>query len=228
VVYDLANYLDMALDQPPLPDFAGQKSAQQATEVYAAALAHRSTLARLEEQTQSDYDKAVMSLSGGALGVSLLYIRQVADSPPYAYWSILLVAWSAWTLSVTSCLFSLAISGVALRKEIDQLDEELLQERPGTIDEKKAKGGRVWDAVTGFLNWAGSILFVVGAVSMFGFVWCSQYDRYPPVQAATAITSTPAAISSPSQSVSGPTPPTQHGSVAPSPTAQPTNSNATP
>ena len=167
----------MALDQTPTTDLAAAKNAEQANDAYAAALAHRSTLARLAEQSQSDYDKAVMTLSGGALGISFGYVKEVAGNPPYAHWGILLAAWSAWTVSVAACLFSLSISGVALRKEIDKIDDELL--RPEADDGQRAKGGRAWDKATNLLNLAGGILFAVGAAAMIGFVISSQYAQPP-------------------------------------------------
>lgn len=40
---------------------------------------YRQTLINLEQQMQSTYDKAVMTLSGGALGISLAFLKDVAD-----------------------------------------------------------------------------------------------------------------------------------------------------
>ena len=46
-------------------------------------MTYRETLQRLAGSSQSEHDKAVMTLSGGALGISFAFLKDVATPPPY-------------------------------------------------------------------------------------------------------------------------------------------------
>ena len=199
-----------------------RKKSQQDDEEYRVMMEYRSTLQRLAEQSQSDYDKAVMTLSGGALGISFGYLKDVAGPPPHLYNYLLNLAWSAWTISVVACLFSLAFSGLALRKEIAKLDEDWSQPTEGTT---------IWDKLTGVLNWSGGTLFAVGAFLMIFFVALNHHEQHaaansPATNPAPAI---PTGTGGGSNTTSGSRP---HNS-APATNAAPANpqiiqSNATP
>ena len=173
---------------------------------------YRSTLQRLAEESQSDYDKAVMTLSGGALGISFGYLKDVAGPPPYLHSLLLNLAWTAWTFSVVACLFSLAFSSLALNKEIAKLDEDWSQPTEGTT---------IWDRVTGILNWSGGSLFAVGAFLMIFFVALNHHEQH--ATANPPATNTTAAF--PTGTGSGPNTQTGNRPYGPAPSAQPASAN---
>ena len=58
--------------------------------------AYRNVLIALETKSQTEYDRLVVALSGGALGISFAFVeRFVGDDPPLALWT-LMAAWVAW------------------------------------------------------------------------------------------------------------------------------------
>jgi hypothetical protein len=120
---------------------------------------HREFLQRLEVQSQSAFDKSVMALSGGALGLSFAFVADIVPLEGAAHIAWLLLAWGAWAISVACVLASHIFSTLALRKEIESLDRE----------EDNAPARR-WDRVTAYCNAAGGLLFVAGVFSVATFV----------------------------------------------------------
>ena len=75
------------------------------------------------------YDKAILALSGGALGVSIAFLKDIAPSykEDTQYW--LFVAWIAFVLSICPSLTSFLFSMYAIRhfeKYIDSQQQNTL------------------------------------------------------------------------------------------------------
>lgn len=129
--------------------------------MYEQIQAYRSQLMAAEQKMQEDFDKTVLTLSGGALGVSFAFITDVVGDGPLVQPSLLLGAWIAWGLSVTFVLASFYVSHLALRTAVAQTDSERIhQEWPG---------GR-YDKVTAALNAGGGLLFLLGVGLVVLFV----------------------------------------------------------
>lgn len=122
---------------------------------------YRALLTEIEQKSQEDYDKAVFALSGGALGVSFAFVKDIVGEVPIQHPNWLLAAWIFWGLSVSCVLFSFFFSQMALRKAINQFDK-------GEIRKVERPGG--WfDIATAALNVAGGVLFLAGIISMTVF-----------------------------------------------------------
>ncbi len=123
---------------------------------------YRDSLISTEQKSTEQYDKAVLTLSGGALGVSFAFVRDLVGPDAVVCPGLLLVGWTCWALSCCSVLFSFYFSHQALRRAIRQLDS-------GKIH-SQAPGGWL-DRATGVLNLLGGVLFVVGVVfaGTFGY-----------------------------------------------------------
>ena len=86
------------------------------------------------QKTQEDFDKTVLSLSGGALGISFAFIKDYLGENPIKDQSFLMSAWICWGLSVTIILISYYFSILALNKAVDQVDTNTIdRERPGKV-----------------------------------------------------------------------------------------------
>lgn len=120
---------------------------------------YRNLLTKTEQESQAAYDKATLTLSGGALGLSFAFVKDFIGSDPMALSWALLLAWISWALSATSILTSFYLSQQALREAIRQLDCGDSMQRPG--------GWR--DALTAKLNCSGLCLFALGLVMMIFF-----------------------------------------------------------
>lgn len=122
---------------------------------------YRTTLQELEQKMQSEYDKAVATLSGGALGLSFVFLRDVVKAAPLKSSDWLVTAWVAWGLSIVCVLYSFLSSVHALRKAIRQTDAK-------TIYVEKAGGAS--EVATVVLNYSGGVLFLLGVVCVIVFM----------------------------------------------------------
>lgn len=84
---------------------------------------HRRSLVALQQDAQVDYDKAVLTLSGGALGISFAFFRDIAAKLVTTHAGFLLAAWIFWALSLTAALAAFYTSVGAFQKIIKQIDE---------------------------------------------------------------------------------------------------------
>src|SRR5579859_6804249 len=87
---------------------------------------YRKSLLSLEQQMQSEYDKAIMALSGGALGISLTFLKDVVIAKGVHAGAFLLLAWISWGASVTCTLASFYTSAAALRRAVKQTDDRTI------------------------------------------------------------------------------------------------------
>jgi len=121
---------------------------------------YREHLVAAEQKSQEAFDKTVLSLSGGALGVSFVFLKDVIGSNPVQGPSFLLAAWVCWAGSSLSVLASFLLSHLALRRAIKQVDD-------GTIYNQRAGGG--FSVTTVLLNAMGAVLFFSGVCSITAF-----------------------------------------------------------
>jgi hypothetical protein len=125
---------------------------------------YRDHLVLAEQKAQEDFDKTVLSLSGGALGISFAFVTDVAGDPPFKWPLLLLGAWACWGSSVFSVLVSYFASHLALRRAIRQVDTgEIYNERVGGI----------YDLATAVLNGLGAVLFVAGVILITCFAYAN-------------------------------------------------------
>jgi hypothetical protein len=113
----------------------------------------RQYLVESARKSQEDFDKTVLSLSGGALGISFVFLKDIVGVSHVVHPNMLLVAWSAWGLSTLAVLASFYFSHQALCKAIDQIDAK-----------KTGPLGGLYSRVTSVLNAAGASLFVIGVL----------------------------------------------------------------
>ncbi len=118
---------------------------------------YRKFLVDADQKSQGDFDKTVLSLSGGALGISFIFLKDVIGPNPINSPDLLFASWVSWGASTFVVLASYFFSHLALRKAIDQIDN-------GTIDDE-TPGGH-YRRITAFLNALGAILFLVGVCTI--------------------------------------------------------------
>lgn len=121
--------------------------------------AYRQSLINADHVAAGDFDKAIMTLAGGALGLSLGFLRP--GSSPQASWT-LATAWGLLVLSLLSTLISFLSSQEALRKAIWQLDH-------GSIHRQQAGGW--FSSFTRALNYAAAFCFILGLAFLTAFTW---------------------------------------------------------
>jgi hypothetical protein len=123
---------------------------------------YRRWLVESEQKSQESFDKTVLSLSSGALGVSFVFIKDVVGGMQNVQWlTLLLCSWLSWGLSSVAVLVSFYASQQALRHAIIQVDNDTIREQP--------VGGSFAKA-TAWLNGVSVVLFLVGVLLVIGFV----------------------------------------------------------
>jgi hypothetical protein len=120
---------------------------------------YRRTLTALEQDSQVDYDKAILTLSGGALGISFAFFNNISGKVPTLHAGFLVGAWLSWALSLTAALIGFYASVSAFRKVIKQIDD---RQKP---DVEKA------NAPTRFFNKLAGFLFVIGVFFAIAFLY---------------------------------------------------------
>lgn len=83
--------------------------------------AWRTFLVNADQKAQDDYDKAVLTLSGGALGVTFGFLKDLV-SPNPAWKVLLLLAWISWALSISAVMWSFYASRRNIENRIRHLD----------------------------------------------------------------------------------------------------------
>lgn len=122
-------------------------------------LEYRKLLQDLEVKSLESYDKSVMTLSGGGLAISFAFLNDIIGDGAIICNSLLLISWTAWSLSILSVIFSFLCSHYALNKAIVSIDKNENTKRLG--------GG--FDLLTRILNFSSGILFFIGTICMVIF-----------------------------------------------------------
>jgi hypothetical protein len=141
-----------------------KESDEEDDSIKACWMDYRKMLIECEQKSQEQYDKAVIVLSGGALAISIAFVKDIIGEHTPVYTIFLAFAWGAWGVSLACVLFSFWFSSVALRKTIVQVDAR----RP---HQSITSPGDGWTSILKWLNFAGGALFVAGAAFLFVFAY---------------------------------------------------------
>ena len=118
---------------------------------------YRERLLNYQAEELDIFGKQLVTLSGGALGLSVVFVRQIAGNDPSVIW-LLGSAWVLWIASITCVLVSHYYSAQAMENAIEQLDSD------------EAVTGGKFDARTRWLNRGALWCFVVAAALAAVFV----------------------------------------------------------
>ncbi|RZZ85025.1 hypothetical protein [Pseudoxanthomonas winnipegensis] len=122
---------------------------------------YRQWLVAAEQKAQEDYDKTVITLSGGALAISFAFVKDILGDGPIKHPGWLVACWGLWALSLASMLASFYYSRKALRKAIEQCDSDTIRCEPP---------GGFFTSILRWLNALGAVFFVAGVLCMTVFV----------------------------------------------------------
>ena len=131
---------------------------------YKIYLEERKELIHAEQLMYRSFDKAILTLSAGALGISITFINQIAPNPTRDTKCLIISAWIFFSLSVFSTLISFLTSQVACRKQIEICEEILLHNR----SENDSKSNK-FAVATKWLNYASISFFLLGIITLASF-----------------------------------------------------------
>lgn len=119
---------------------------------------YRRDLLDCDNNSIGEYDKAVMTLSGGAIGLTFAFLKDIGTLQHIIF---LLAAWTFWGVSITCVVCSHYFSHLAMRRALKDLNAERLN---------YDKPGGCWDTAINILNPVAGGLFLAGLVSLLFFV----------------------------------------------------------
>jgi hypothetical protein len=140
-------------------DTNNQSDEQDAKTFQENLAAYRQSLLAAEQIMQSEYDKSVMTLSGGALGVSFAFLKDIVGTKGLSHCPFLLAAWALWGLSISFILSSYFTSTKAIRRAVTDTDLKTIYLT--LADSNWAKATKVLNALGGLGFLSGTILLVV-------------------------------------------------------------------
>lgn len=117
---------------------------------------YRQLLEQCESQAAADFDKTAVTLAGGALGISLAFLKDIAPNPPT--WSVYYLLVPAWFFPVLAllCIFlSLMTSMESMRYELSCLNGRQ------RVSEHEPAGGR-WRTLTYLFNYLALSSCILG------------------------------------------------------------------
>lgn len=124
---------------------------------------------KAELEVSRRYDQWILTLSGGALALSITFIEKIAPSPAIHTLHWLKWSWFLFVLSLLGGLVSLLTSQSAIREQRRELDEAFQTRRPPTCRTRK------WfTRLTNLLNWGTAIVFVAGVSSLCMFAFRNE------------------------------------------------------
>lgn len=122
---------------------------------------YRLHLVEAQQKSLEAFDKTILSLSGGALAISLVFVHDIIGDGEIRGSCLLFIAWVCWIVSMVSTLSSFLLSHHALRKAIDQVDAGVIH--------TNYPGGR-FNYATHVANVLSFIAFVIGVILIVIFV----------------------------------------------------------
>jgi hypothetical protein len=137
--------------------------------------AYNSALEQFEQKllsfaaaAQSSYDKHIVTLSGGALGVTFVLFDKLSNDLRDP--TLLALAWVCWTASICFALFSHSSSAKAF-----QYKANLVREAIDKNENYKEPLHNFADSITKHFNFLCGFLFVFGVILMVFFVFSNLF-----------------------------------------------------
>lgn len=122
---------------------------------------YRNYLIASKQSSQNTLDKYLISLSGGSLGLSIIFVNNIIKNNPIHCKSLLTVSWFLFSITILLVLISFFSSIHSFSKAISQLDSEKIH---------KEEPGGIWNIFTKTLNVINIIFFILGLIFLLTFV----------------------------------------------------------
>jgi len=116
--------LDSSMSDLAISCVTTMDNEQYKNKLYAEYLKEREKLHDASLETAGRYDRAVLTISTGALAVSIVFIEKIAPQPMKYSVVVLVLAWFLLLSCVVFQLLALSASQLATRKQISLLDAQ--------------------------------------------------------------------------------------------------------
>lgn len=123
---------------------------------------YRQALIDTKIKLNESYDKLLITLSGGALALSITFLKDVIGTKDILYPSLLLTSWGLFIFSLASILGEILFGIQAHKKAIKQIDDNTIY---------KEKVGGKYSFFSIILHWAAAVSLLLGLIFISVFVY---------------------------------------------------------
>lgn len=127
-------------------------------------LCYRAELIAIKNKLHENYDKLVVALSGGALALSITFLKDLVEFDNILFPYLLIISWGFFVASIACVLLEILFGIEAQKRAIKQTDD-------GSIYISKPGG---WlSGATVLLRYSAAILVLLGLLSISIFSFCN-------------------------------------------------------
>lgn len=163
---------------------------------YAECIETRNSLAEEESKIGESFDKHLLTLASGALGLSILFVEKIAPLPQ---WTLLLAAsWIAFAVCILACLLAILLAQASMIR-LAEINRNLYELGPEGTDTTNSFADRV-----GYLNWIALTSFILGVLLFVLFAAANQKGTLMSNRSSTSsVPSRPTTVPSTTRSPQG-------------------------
>lgn len=121
-------------------------------------------------KNQDSYDKYLVQLAAGGLGLSFAFIKLIDDPSKLVSEEAIIIAWLGWAVAVISTLtsFKTASKAATLNLILERhIIEKTIKDGARSSREKEIDS---WDSATTFFNSISYVAFIIGTLFFVGFM----------------------------------------------------------
>ena len=128
-------------------------------------LKERKLLIDAQQQSYQQFDKAILTLSSGGLGVSIIFLRDILPLEQITNYCFLIGSWILFTISITCTLISFLTSQYACGEQLELINRYFLNKDSDALTKKNT-----FAQITGGLNISAAVFFILAVISTIMFV----------------------------------------------------------
>jgi len=128
-------------------------------------LKERKLLIDAQQQSYQQFDKAILTLSSGWLGVSIVFLRDVLLLEQITNYCFLIGSWILFTITITCTLISFLTSRYAYDEQLELITRYFLNKDSDALAKKNR-----FAQITEGLNVSAAVFFILAVVSTIMFV----------------------------------------------------------
>jgi len=118
-------------------------------------LKERKLLIDAQQQSYQQFDKAILTLSSGGLGVSIIFLRDILPFEQITNYYFLIGSWILFTISITCTLVSFLTSQYAYSEQLELINRYFLNKDSDALTKKNT-----FAQITGGLNISAAVFFI--------------------------------------------------------------------
>ncbi len=134
----------------------------------------REELLTQQRSNAETYDRSLLTLSSGLLGISLAFIKDVVPLAHAEYKWLLFLSWSGFALTIILTISSIIYGQYKIRKLLDLAERYYLNKEATARDES----ARISKKIDRFNIWSGSV-FILAILFSISFVILNNYKEIP-------------------------------------------------